>query len=158
MHYNIILFLVSITLEHINCSETDDTKQISSSLLSKLTTKEFTGNAVQTIVTSTLSDYNSKKRERTFLEKNIRNVAKVTGQTGKTAVLITEVGESSVHFVIDKSIPAINKITESSENIKNKISESSENIKNKISESSENIKNKISESINYHDIYSMWNK
>lgn len=74
---------------------------------STLTTKEFIGKVGQKMVINAFSNYNSEKRERTILEKNIRNLVMETGQTGKNVELISEVGESSVHYVIDKSQPII---------------------------------------------------
>ena len=127
------------------------------SLLDTLSTKEFSGKAAQTVVINTLSDYNSAKRERTFLEKNIRSIASTTGQTAKTARLASEIGESGAHFVVEQTKAIFDKVCVNTESLNDKANVLSDKIKDDIKHVSQ-----LVEVINYNDYYNkftdVWEK
>lgn len=113
----LILFIIITCIHYLNIRSLRANEPTESkSPFKQLVTKEFIGKVGQTIVIDTFSQHNTRKRDRSILEKNIRNLVMGTGQTGKNIDMVSEIGETSVHYVIDHSTPitqpVIDKVTE----------------------------------------------
>jgi len=87
------------------------------SLLNKLSTTVLNEDVAHRVVIESIGDYNSEKRDRCVLEKNIRTVVQSTGSTGKNLAMVSELAESSVHIVVDQTAPVITKIYETTSTI-----------------------------------------
>lgn len=126
----ILLILLCISIGYIIGSKYNSgtSNQPEQSAFDKLTTSNLVGKMGQKIVIGAVSKHNEEKRDRSFLEKNIRNLVMETGQTGKNVEMISEFGEAGVHYVIDKANPVVNNAVDIAANKINKIKEYSKSI------------------------------